>query len=67
MLGEIVAGGVVCCLVGIIIKTQQTKINKLDEDKIDKELCGERTGNMMKTLDRIDHRVEKIFKSNGFE
>jgi len=67
MWGEIVAAGGFVSLVGIVIKVQQAKINKLDEGKMDKELCGERTTNMVKTLDRIDHRVEKIFKSNGFE
>ena len=67
MWGEIAAAGGFVSLVGIVIKVQQAKINKLDEGKMDKELCGERTTNMVKTLDRIDHRVEKIFKSNGFE
>ena len=67
MWGEIAAAGGFISLVGIVVRTQQAKINKLDEGKMDKELCGERTTNMMKTLDRIDHRVEKIFKSNGYE
>ena len=67
MWGEIAAAGGFVSLVGIVVRMQQTKINKLDNNKMSKELCGERTTNMMKTLDRIDHRVEKIFKSNGFE
>jgi len=37
------------------------------KNKVDKELFEERMANMIRTLDRIDQRVEKIAKSNGFE
>ncbi len=67
MWGEIAAAGGFISLVGIVVRVQQAKINALDESKVDKELFNERTGNMIKTLDRIDRRVEKIFKSNGYE
>ena len=67
MWGEIAAAGGFISLVGIVVKTQQARITKLDEDKVDKVLFEERTGNMIKTLDRIDRRVEKLAKGNGYE
>ncbi len=59
MWGEIAAAGGFISLVGIVVRTQQARINKLDDSKVDKVLFEERTGNMIKTLDRIDLRVEK--------
>ena len=67
MWGEIAAAGGFISLVGIVVRTQQARINKLDDSKVDKVLFEERTGNMIKTLDRIDLRVEKLAKGNGYE
>jgi len=67
MWAEIAAAGGFVTLTGIVIKLQTDKINKVEKNKVNKELCDERSINMMATLTRIDKRVEKIANDKGIE